>query len=339
MKFRKWYLLLSIGLILIQCKKREIPVVKEDNYWKPVNKLNFGEKNARYCYSNGEELLIRSLSKYSLLDSQHQLIQTYLDNNLTSYLFRPFPMSGNYFISIVSTNGYIEYRSISSQNPDQGNFLLHQDSHILSLDQSFPNYAAPAFLSSNFGQFAFKVIDKSNNNLSTIALVNVRNNQVVNKIHLASRYNETILNLYHNQSFYLSQLNKGLLKIDSMGNATKISDLTFTNILEANGILYGIGYGGTFNLYVSSDNGWNWVPSTFALPTLLMVTLDKKPFYLINDKIVQIKIEGNTIKSIEYNSNGLEGNEITWVCKHRGKYYCTTKSGVFYIEEKYFNAK
>ncbi|MEZ4805790.1 MAG: hypothetical protein R2852_09980 [Bacteroidia bacterium] len=73
--------------------------------------------------------------------------------------------------------------------------------------------------------------------------------------------------------------------------------------------------------------------SNFKINTPYLLEIDGKLFYYDTDNFGEIRIEGSTITNLRYISKGLEGNQITCICKHNNRYYCTTQTGVFYIEE------
>jgi hypothetical protein len=122
--------------------------------------------------------------------------------------------------------------------------------------------------------------------------------------------------------------------MDSIGNYEKVGNRDFTVLRKVNGIMFGML--NNYLLTISYDNGKTWFDSNLSLPTPFLIGLNNKLFYHIDDSFGEIRLENQAINIVRYNSKGLEGNEITCICKHNDRYYCTTKTGVFYIEEKYF---
>lgn len=327
-------LLIFLTLLQFSCKKQDVNIPENDS-WKPVSELKFGEKNASYCYSNGDILMIRSLSGISLFDKYHRFLETYINYNSPLYQYRPFPMSNDYLITVYNEQGYIEFNPITEMSDMQA-FKLHSDSNFIKLDLLFDKAWTPAYINAPSGYYVFKIQDKSNINNATLAILNVKNTSSITKVRINDIAANTVLNLYDNGRFYFSIGNQGLFSMDSIGNYEKVGNRAFSVLKKVNGVMYGIL--GNNLLSISYDNGKTWFDSDFSLPTPFLFALNDKLFYHTNDFFGEIRLENQTINNFRYNSKGLEGNEITCICKHNDRYYCTTKTGVFYIEEKYFKA-
>ncbi|MEZ4805792.1 MAG: hypothetical protein R2852_09990 [Bacteroidia bacterium] len=100
-------IILIVLTLLFACKKKESVNAVEEDSWKPVREITLADKNASYCYSNGELLLIRSLNSMSVFDANHTLKTRYLNFNSSLYKYRHFPMSNPYVITIFGLEGYI----------------------------------------------------------------------------------------------------------------------------------------------------------------------------------------------------------------------------------------
>lgn len=325
-------LIIFITLLQFSCKKVNVPTPENDS-WKPVSELKYGQKNASYCNSNGDILLIRSLSSVSFFDKSHRFQKTYFNFNSPLYQYRPFPMTNNYLITVYGEDGYIEFSTIPELSNTEA-FRLHSDTNFIRLDLLFAKSWTPAYINSPSGYYIFKIQDKSNPINATLAILNVKNTSVITKVKLNDIPANTVLNLYDNGKFYFSIGNQGLFTMDSMGNYEKVGNRAFSVLKKANGIMYGML--GNYLLTISYDDGKTWFDSNFSLPAPYLIDLNNKLFYHDNDYFGEIRLENQAISNVRYNSKGLEGNEITYICKHNDRYYCTTKTGVFYIEEKYF---
>ena len=325
-------LIVFVTLLQISCKKHDVNIPENDS-WKPVSELKYGEKNASYCYSNGDILLIRSLSSVSFFDKSHRFSKTYINNNSPLYRNRPFPITNDYLITVYGEHGYIEFNPITDMSDIEA-FKLHSDSNFIKLDLLFAKDWTPAYINSPSGYYVFKIQDKSNINNSTLAILNIKNTSFITKVKLNDIPANTVLNLYDNGRFYFSIGNQGLFSMDSIGNYEKVGNRDFTVLRKVNGIMFGML--NNYLLTISYDNGKTWFDSNLSLPTPFLIGLNNKLFYHIDDYFGEIRLENQAINIVRYNSKGLEGNEITCICKHNDRYYCTTKTGVFYIEEKYF---
>lgn len=201
------------------------------------------------------------------------------------------------------------------------------------------NIWEPAYISSPSGYFIFKVIDKSNSNFASFAIVNITANgtYTIKRVSLPFIRSNLKLHFYNNGKFYFtdqSNNNRSLYTMDSSGNYEKIASMDFVRMASVNNIMYGIS--SYYELFISFDYGHSWSASSVKMPTQNLINVNNMAIYYSNSSIAQLLVEGSKIKGIAYNSKGLEGNLITYICKHKDRYYCTTKSGVFYIEEKYF---
>ena len=331
------YLKISFFLILFQlaCKRdKEIPA---DTHWKLVSEVKNDARNASYCYSNGEILMVRSLNSYSLFDKNHRLISiTSFDGDL-SYGYRTFPMVNDIFINLGSRDNLeVNYQNIMKKF-DFGGVYLGNDTNVLSLENAFAGYMEPAYIGSPSGYYVFKVVDKKNLSYSTLRIADIRNAASVRPVPLPSHYSNIYLHLFDGGKYYFSDntsTKEALYAMDSVGHFEKIANKAFLKLSKVNGVMYGLS--SYYELFFSLDGGHTWGKSNYEMYTFNLIDIDGKAFYYRNNTITELQSDGKAMKGIDYNAKGLEGNEITWICKHNGRYYCTTKSGVFYIEEDYF---
>lgn len=337
MKYKIFITLLIAALFSCKNDKEVIP---EKDYWKPFTEIQYDAKNASYCYSDGEILLIRSLESYALFDSNHNLKQRYGYLPNKTYGYNIFPLVNNIFISIINQPNprLIEFYNIKNTNI-YGAIRLEEDSNIISIDNHDMGIFEPAYIGSPSGYYIFKVIDKSNPDFTSFAIVNLKINGLysIKRVPLPFIHSNIKLHFYDAGKFYFTDQDnndRSLYTMDSTGSYEKIANIDFVRMTKINNIMYGIT--SYWQLYLSLDNGHTWTKSTVSMPTLNLIELNKMAIYYKGSSIAQLLIEGTNIKGITYNSKGLEGNEITYMCKHNDRYYCTTKSGVFYIEEKYF---
>lgn len=334
----KYLVFISIFIFLnLSCKKKteEVKPTEED-YWKPFNEIKYFNKNSSYCHSDGKILYIRSLDSYSVFDSNHVLIRSESNSTNINYRYTAFPLVNNQFINIYDPS-YIDHKSIIGSSSPEG-INLDKDTSIVSIrNPAFFNYWDYPFIGSPSGYCVFKVSNSKNKNVNgdyaNLVVIDLNRNKYIKRIELPI-LGKIALHYYEKGKFYFSNYyyDNSLYTLDSAGNYEKLANQGFLRLIKVNDLMIGIDGG----LYISFDQGITWNKSTINSPSLQVLSLDGKAIFYTWDNIGEIKIEGKLVKIIGYNKKGLEGNTITYLCKHRERYYCTTQSGVFYIEEKYF---
>ncbi len=331
----KHYFVILTTLLFISCKEDE-PIEVIDNSWNLFTEVKHQAKNASNCSVHNDMMVIRSFNSLSYINSNHQLSNQYFISSNLNYEYKQFPTNSGYCLTL-SDDLYpsrIECRPFLNLTASVS-FDFNQDSTIVGLERQLGLYE-PVFISSPSGQFLFKVKNNLNQSNSLLVLADVNSPRNYNKINLNSKPNYTTLHFYSSGKFYYSStdIDQGLFTVDTLGNVEKISAQAFGAIVESDGIFYALG--SFFDLFISFDKGQTWQKSSFKAPSGNIVNLKNKTFFIDQERIFEVVIENNQIKLITYHSKGLEGNAITALCHFSGRYYCTTKSGVFYLNEEQF---
>jgi hypothetical protein len=331
----KHYFLFLTTLLFFSCKEEE-PIEVIDNSWKLFSEVKYQAKNASDCSVHNDLMIIRSLNSLSYINSNHQLLNQYpLFSNL-SYGYKKFPTNSGYYLTLSDElyPSRIECRPFLNLTASVS-FDFNQDSTILGLERQLGLYE-PVYISSPSGQFLFKVKNNLNQSNSLLVLADINKPKNYQRIQLNSKPNYTSLHFYSSGKFYYSStdLEHGLYTVDTLGHVEKISAQGFETIVESNGVFYALG--SSFDLFISFDKGQTWQQSTLKAPSGNIVNLGQKTFFLDEEKIIEVVVVNNKIELITYNSKGMEGNAITALCNFNGRYYCATKSGVFYLKGEDF---
>jgi hypothetical protein len=334
MKMKNIIVICLIASFHIACKKTpEVSV--ENDQWKLLTTVDYDAKNASYCNSNGELLLIRSLNSYSLYGKNHEYKANISYDGSPSYGYRTFPMVNNIFISIGHPeNLQVNFQNITNKN-DFGAFYFGNDSNVLSFDDPHPVTNEPAYIGSPSGVYVFKHRDKTGN--IRLSIADIKNYLSIKGVSLPISYSNIVLHFYDGGKFYFSDNTNGsiaLYTMDSTGQYQKIANQAFFKLTKVKDVLYGIN--SSRQLYLSYDGGYAWTKSTVEMHTFNLINIAGTAMYFRSNIIAELRLDGTVMNEIQYNAKGLEGNEITWICKHNDRYYCTTKSGVYYIEERFF---
>lgn len=333
------HLIVSCLLVLMafSCKKDK-SAESENTGWKLVSEITNDGKNASYCFSDGQTLMVRSLNQCYLFDQNHHLTESILLNNSPDFAYQVFPMVDNLIINIPNPgNLEVLCTDISNTVNNFGYYFGNSDSNILSLHPKGELTFEYAYILSEFKRILFKVSDKRGSNYSRLVMADIQGLSPQISIDLPGHIEETYLHFYDSGKFYFSDNTTGkkaLYELDLFGHFTKISDFTFYTMCKSNGLYYGITPYHEF--YVSSDRGRSWTKTNLELSGFNLLMAGDKVLLTLEDHISELHFNGMNSAYVNINNHGLEGNKITWLCKHQDRYYCTTKSGVFYIEEKYF---
>lgn len=331
----KPYLLLFSLLLFFSCKKEE-PIEVIDNSWELFSEIAYQSKNASNCFVYNDKMIVRSLNSLSYIDKNHNLMNRYLMFSNLAYGYKQFPTNSGYNVTL-SEGLYpsrIECRPLMDLTGSIS-FDFEQDSALLGLEKQLSIYE-PVYLSSPTGKFLFKVKENVTQKNTGLVLADILTPKNYQKIRLNSLPNNTSLNLYSSGRFYFSTsgVDPGFFTVDTMGNVEKISSQGYPIVAESNGVFFAVG--AFFDLSISFDQGQTWNQTTIKAPSGNIINLNNQTFILNEDHIIQVIIEYDNIQLLKYNSKGLEGNTITALCNFNGRYYCSTKSGVFYLQEENF---
>lgn len=331
----KNYLFSLMLLFCLSCSKDE-PVAIIDHSWKEFAEIKHQAKNASDCSVHNDVMVIRGLSSLSYITSQHQLQHQYILSSNLSYGYKPFPATSGFYVTLSDeyNPSRIECRPFLNLT-NATVFDFHQDSTLVGLERLMGLHE-PVYLASPSGQFVFKVKSSVHQPNALLVLVDINHPANFRKIPLTAKPAYTFLHFYSSGKYYYSStdLDEGLFTLDTLGNTEKISNQGFVSVTESNGVFYAVN---AFNgLFISVDKGRTWRASSINAPSGKIVDLNHKPFFLDSDRIVELIVKNDEIKLVPYFSKGLEGNSITALCAFNGRYYCTTKSGVFYLNEQDF---
>lgn len=332
----KLHLFIFAFILLLSCEKDDSVEIINDS-WKLFDKIQYQAKNASNCFVQDELMIIRSLNSLSYIDKNNELLNQYVLISNPAYGYRYFPTNSGYLITIGGGiyPTQVDFQPFSNLS-DIASFSFHNDSTIEGLEILNGSLNEPAFISSPQGLFLFKIKESRSQLNSSLVIADVEKPDVYKILPLNSKPNYTSLHFYYSGKFYLSStdIDFGLFTIDSLGSIEKISDQSFGTVIESNGIFYAVG--SSYELLISNDNGYTWKESSQKAPSVQIINLDTRTYFLVQDEIIEVTIIDDKIEFIKYNSKGLDGNSITTLCHFNGRFYCTTKSGVFYIEEEYF---
>jgi len=139
----------------------------------------------------------------------------------------------------------------------------------------------------------------------------------------------------YGQSYRIDTLGnyKNLLKDASVFNGKYIDQM-----FELNNHLFAIGWG---TMFVSNDKGETWQTFVDLSGTewgnLQYFNVGNEVYAVYLSQIARVTLKGSTLSIQELDNDGLEGNQITSICKC-GKYaFITTLSGLFYRDVLTFN--